>query len=465
MIRNMARIIKVVNVDKDAGLGQNASTTFLDALTKLLAEAISGTQLPSMVVSSRSIVLKPNWVKEYHPRYQEGWRWVITEPTVIVALVVVLRTVLRFSGQITILDAPQTDSSFERIMELCEFDRRFREAGLRLGVDATVLDIRKEEWTNESGVIVSRRGLPGDPLGYVAFDLGEGSEFFGHWGQGRYYGADYDSRELNSHHSGGRHEYLISRSVLEADLIISIPKLKTHKKAGVTGALKNLVGVNGDKNWLPHHTEPSWCLSGDERPDNGMFSRLERLATNSVRGLLLRSPALNRLAHRQLRGSAIAVLGDNSQVVRSGNWWGNDTTWRMCLDLNKVVAYGNSDGTLRQPLLKNAKPHFALVDALIAGEGNGPMDPDPVTCGCLILASEPAVADAVGAVIMGFCPEKIPIIRQAFSCRMYPLSATTLDEIVVESNEPSWNGPLLEIEQTSLFRFKPHSGWVGHIER
>ena len=51
----------------------------------------------------------------------------------------------------------------------------------------------------------------------------------------------------------GRNEYLLSETVLSADLVVNLPKLKTHKKTGVTLALKNLVGINGDKNLLPHH--------------------------------------------------------------------------------------------------------------------------------------------------------------------------------------------------------------------
>src|SRR5574340_1263944 len=51
----------------------------------------------------------------------------------------------------------------------------------------------------------------------------------------------------------GRHCYLVARDVIDAGLIISLPKLKTHKKACGTGALKNLVGSNGNKEYLPHY--------------------------------------------------------------------------------------------------------------------------------------------------------------------------------------------------------------------
>jgi uncharacterized protein (DUF362 family) len=45
----------------------------------------------------------------------------------------------------------------------------------------------------------------------------------------------------------------IDRSVLEADVIINIPKLKTHQQLGFTGAIKNTFGcVNSKRKTLMH---------------------------------------------------------------------------------------------------------------------------------------------------------------------------------------------------------------------
>ena len=49
-----------------------------------------------------------------------------------------------------------------------------------------------------------------------------------------------------------------------ADVVINLPKLKTHKKTGVTISLKNMVGINGYRNCLPHHTIGTPDASGDE---------------------------------------------------------------------------------------------------------------------------------------------------------------------------------------------------------
>lgn len=62
-------------------------------------------------------------------------------------------------------------------------------------------------------------------------------------------------------HHVGVHQYLLAKAVLEADVVINLPKLKTHKKAGVTCALKNLIGIHGNKEYSPHHRV------GDPRPE------------------------------------------------------------------------------------------------------------------------------------------------------------------------------------------------------
>src|SRR5205823_2914941 len=73
----------------------------------------------------------------------------------------------------------------------------------------------------------------------------------------------YDPRLMAAHHRTGKHEYLVSRKVFDADLLINLPKMKTHIKAGLTGALKNLIGINGHKEFLPHHIRGSSESGGD----------------------------------------------------------------------------------------------------------------------------------------------------------------------------------------------------------
>lgn len=417
-----------------------------------------------LIHPGETVLLKPNLVKESHPRDPGGWQYILTHGSVIRAIADFVWKALEGRGRIIVADGPHTDSSFDAIVRVLGLDT-IRDFYRAYGLTFDLIDLRQYEWTTRDGVVVNRRQRTGDPLGYVAFDLGESSEFANHGGNGRYIGADYDTRELNRHHSGGHHEYLVARSAIECDVVFSLPKLKTHKKAGVTISLKNLVGINGDRNWLPHFTEGDPSNGGDEHPHPNLRHRSERVLVPFFYRLSRTLPALGPWLHRQARRTGRHFFGDTEQVVRSGNWWGNDTVWRMCLDLNKIVLYGNKDGTLRAGSPKNRKRHYALVDGIIAGEGRGPMNPDPVTTGVVLFGVHPASVDAACSYLMGFDPERIPIVRQAFRCRDHPLADWDWRSVRLVGNNPDWNGPLADIPDEVTFHFEPHFGWKGEIER
>jgi uncharacterized protein (DUF362 family) len=418
--------------------------------------------LARFISPGQTVLIKPNLVKESHPRDPSGWTYTITSGGLIAAVAAHVATALEGRGSIIIADGPQTDASFDTICQLLrlrDLERSYASRELRFGL----VDLRREEWTARDGVIVSRRKLRGDPQGYVRFDLGDSSELHNHSGAGMYYGADYDSAELNSHHSGGRHEYLISGTAILADVVISMPKLKTHKKAGITASLKNLVGINGDKNWLPHHTEG---MHGDECPSPGAGKhRLEREIVGRLQRLSLSVPGIGSFIHRVARAAGRHVFGDTEEVIRSGNWYGNDTIWRTCLDLNKLLAYGNPDGTLREPIPQNRKTHLVVVDGILAGQGRGPLNPDPVEAGVVLFGTNPASVDAACAILMGFDPDLIPIVKNAFHTQTYPLAEWDWRDVRMVSNRPEWNGLLSAIDPESTFHFEPHFGWKGHIER
>ena len=420
--------------------------------------------LEELIREGETVLLKPNLVKEYHPRDPQGWRYVLTHGSIIRAVADYVFKAVGSGGTVIIADAPQTDSSFDKIRDILGLNT-IQEFYQRQGFDCRLVDLRKEEWREKDGVIVSRRKLDGDPCGYVSFDLADDSEFVGHAGGGNYYGADYDAGEVNRHHSGGRHEYMIAGTAIEADVIFSLPKLKTHKKAGITVSLKNLIGVNGDKNWLPHHTEAGDCQPGDEHPCPGAKHKAERAIVQRLRYVALRIPWLGPQLFRLSKMVGRRVFGDTESVIRSGNWWGNDTIWRTCLDLNKIVMYGNTDGTLRSGGHRDRKRHFVLADGIIAGEGRGPLNPDPVSAGVVVFGTNPASVDAACACLMGFDVEKISIVRQAFSCRSYPLVDWDWQDVRLVSHCERWCGLLPEISKESTLHFEPHFGWKGHIER
>jgi len=419
--------------------------------------------LRGLVRPGDTVLLKPNLVKESHPRDPEGWKYMLTHGSIIRAVADYVWRALEGTGLIILADGPQTDSSFHKIVRILQLDV-LSQFYSEHGVPFKLIDLRKEQWLTKDEVVVKRQLLPGDPQGYVAFDLADRSEFIGHRGPGRYYGADYETDQVNQHHDGQHNEYLVSRSAIECDVFFNLPKLKTHKKAGITVNLKNLVGINGDKNWLPHYTEGNPRDGGDQFPEPCFAHSFEGKSVRLFRRLSLSFAGAGPWVHRQAKKVGRRIFGRTEEVMRSGNWYGNDTVWRMCLDLNKIAMYGNGDGSFRQPQVSSRKRHYCLVDGIVAGQAAGPLDPDPVPCGMIAFGLEPAIVDTVCAYLMGFDPRKIPIISHAFHSRYFPLTSYSPSDIHCVSNRDAWSKALMHISPEDTFHFEPHFGWKDHIE-
>jgi hypothetical protein len=238
---------------------------------------------------------------------------------------------------------------------------------------------------------------------------------------------------------------------------VNLPKLKTHKKTGLTCSLKNLVGINGDKNWLPHHTHGSPVDGGDEFPDATASARFERFTKGVGHRLALSMPKAGTWMYRKARNVGKRVLGDSTTVVRNGNWQGNDTCWRMALDLNRGLLFGNVDGTWREA--GYAKHYVSIVDGIIGGEGNGPLAPEPVSSRVLIGGASPAAVDAVAARLMGFDPQSLPIVARAFDGVRWPISDRPLAELVVRDERVGQTIGVAEVQPAVIGGFEPHFGW------
>jgi uncharacterized protein (DUF362 family) len=406
-------------------------------------------------------VLKPNWVKEHDERRPgpNAWEHVVTHPRVIDAVARWVAQRLEGRGSVTVCDAPQTDSSFEALSRYCGLEalancwRRDYP-----GVEFHLLDLRPEAWDSVDGVTVRRHALPGDPRGQTLVRLDDASEFVGYSGQGRLYGASYDMAETNARHQGTRHEYLLCRTPMDADVFINMPKLKTHKKVGLTCALKNLVGINANKNWLPHHTEGTPDQGGDQFPAATRRARWEHAWMGTAKRWLRHRPGVSRLFIPVKRVGRL-FFGDTQRVVRSGNWHGNDTCWRMVLDLNKCLCFFDGAGLPRHRPLR----YLAVVDGIIGGEGNGPMAPDPKPCGVVLSGTHPVAVDWVAAELMGFDWQRLRLLRHAAAMRALNCTSFEPGAVEIRSDRAAWAGRLHDVRET--LHFRPHFGWVGAIER
>lgn len=372
--------------------------------------------LSAFIAEGAAVVLKPNWVLHANES-GAGLECLVTHPSVIEA--VLHYVALARPGKVVLGDAPLQGCdlpALHRAQDMETLCERFRRRGLPL----SLCDFR-------------RTLLPGGRLGnarleerrgeehYVLFDLKDESLLDAlQPGGGGFRVTMYNPDLLQRTHAPGRHRYLVAREVIEADVVLSLPKLKTHKKACLTGALKNLVGINGNKEYLPHHRKGSPATGGD---CYGQRSRLKALAEDLLDAANRRRPGrlqalLARSALYALRGAAL--LGAEGDI--EGGWHGNDTVWRTCLDLQRVLRYGRADGTLAPGDVPQRRV-LSLTDAIVAGEGEGPLGNTPVAAGFLTFAESAAAADFVHARLLGLDPRRIPLVRQAFSVFPHPLTS------------------------------------------
>lgn len=408
------------------------------------------------------VLLKPNFVREYRESSPDHGDCLVTHGAIIRAVTDYVFIALGGRGRIIVADAPQNDADFAAIRRICGLDQLQDFYRRRADFEIETFDLRPERADKIDGVIVGHRKLEGDPAGYVKVNLGERSAFteINHLCH-RLYGSEYDTAELRSHQHDDVHEYLICKSVLDADVLISLPKLKTHKKVGLTVNMKNMVGINGNKNWLPHHREGTPAQGGDQFADNGLKHTVERKTMEQFKRWF---PLLGPLRHvlaQPAKSFGKLVFGDTSNgTIRSGNWHGNDTTWRMVLDLNRIMLYSDASGVLHDAPQRR---FFSVVDGIVAGEGNGPLDATPKRIGVVAAGANPVAVDLTCASLMGFNFRRIPALARAFESHMLPLAVFGSQDVVVRARAQSAERPLAEWEFPAA-PFEPHFGWKGNVE-
>lgn len=395
------------------------------------------------------IVIKPNWVLHANEG-PGGTDALITHASV-------LRPIIDYAlkakpASLIIGDAPVQVCDFPRLLAL-GFDAVIDHVRAA-GADIRVKDFRRTVAVRSPGTLQVRNEVR--PVeDYVLVDLGKQSLL-------EPIAADYKKFRvtmynpdlLPDNHRPGRHRYLVARDILEADLVINAPKLKTHMKAGVTLALKNLVGINGSKEFLPHHRKGAANRGGDNYEKATMPKWLLENLLDWFNRHHLDKPGFygrgTKLAYKLLWLDKVRGLPVNVE----GGWHGNDTVWRMCLDLNKVLLYADAAGQL-QDTPQRATLH--LTDGIIAGEGEGPLRPDPVPLGVLVAGLNPAAHDWVTTSLMGLDPAQIAINRHAFDAGENGLASFGPEAVTVREST-------LAGASQATRPFKPAAGWTGTCE-
>jgi len=327
----------------------------LSELTEKLGYNFSDFIKPGMTV-----FIKPNWVasrwRESAP-HKDTLYSVITHPGVIEAVADKVVQALNGSGKIIIGDNPSLDADFEELMRFTGI----RKLITKYDVPCEILDLRPLVCKDlkDYGMKSKMVPQPGDPQGKVEINLGRES-LLCDMNPTLFRGVfDDDRGDTAASHTGDTQLYTFSKSLYDADVYISIPKLKTHHKVGTTLNLKGLVGSVTEKNQLVHWRIGSPETGGDEYPD-----------------------------------TASLEAAKNVKITHRGAHPGNDTIWRMVADLYKAM-------------LKKERRYFSVTDGIIAGEGQGPFCPTSKQANCLIAGDNLLAVDIAASRFMGFNPKKI----------------------------------------------------------
>jgi uncharacterized protein (DUF362 family) len=220
--------------------------------------------------------------------------------------------------------------------------------------------------------------------------------------------SDYNPDRTSQFHRAGEHRYVINRAILDSDVILSVPKLKTHEKVGITVGLKGLVGSVGHKDCLAHHRFGPPSINGDEYPESSRVRvLLSRFHDHVYRH---RYPAFLRPLFETLDRTARRIVRRIFGRVQAGAWHGNDTAWRMTLDLARITRFADARGAMTETTQRR---HLVLIDGVIGGEGNGPLSPRPVAAHTLIFSDNLVAGDAAACQLMGYRAEAIPVLNGA----------------------------------------------------
>ncbi len=344
---------------------EHADNYRLDTVKETLKKCFQDLGMPienpfaEIIKPGDKVFIKPNWVASKWREscdHKDSLYCVITHPSIIEAVADFVDMALKGSGEIIIGDNPSIDADFSELMSFTEIKRLEQ----KYSVKTTILDLRPlvcDDLKNygKKNLMVKQAG---DPNGMVEVNLGKESLLYG-IDPTRFRGVFDEREETIASHTADTQLYTFARTLYEADVYISIPKMKTHQKVGATLNLKGLVGTISNKNQLVHWQVGYPEIHGDEYPSKETWE-----------------------------------VGQVAKVKHRGAWPGNDTIWRMVVDLYKGM-------------LKKKRKYFSVVDGIVGGEGQGPFCPTSKFSNTIIMGEDLFEVDCVTARYMGFDPRRI----------------------------------------------------------
>lgn len=440
---------------------------FTHAATRIAPLVLDQLRPLAPACSPRRIVIKPNWVlHETDSAFPISA--LVTDARVIEATVDACLKVFPNAESILVGDCPLQSADWPLLCRQSGLEPVIERVAKTSSGRVVFRDLRREVFRlDENNFLTPSDTERGDPRGYREVELGGRSHLEAISSQSDKFAVnDYSASVTRSNHRPGSHRYFVSQSVLDADLFINLPKWKSHQKSGITCALKNLVGINGDKAYLPHFRRgaPKW--GGDEYRDKNRWLYFAQTALREK--FQKRSGAAYRLLKpgwewlKKIRGIETryekSSQSSKTFYIAGGAWPGNETIWRMIYDLNLVIRHADANGHLQPAPQRN---YFCIVDGLVSGEGNGPLQPLPRATDWLVFGDDPFAIDAALASFMGFQLEKVPVIARRKQFAGTDWGRFELGELSVLLD----GKPVHPLDSQINFHFAPPPGWKDYVER
>ncbi len=267
--------------------------------------------------------------------------------------------------------------------------------------------------------------------------------------------SDYNPDRLESFHQGTSHHYQVHRLIVESDVVLSLSTLKTHEKVGVTCGIKGFVGTVTYKDCLAHHRQGTPATGGDELPTSLRFlTPVSRFSDWVYR----HDPMYPLLPVLQVADRSVKRVLRRLGVRLAGSWSGNDTAWRMAIDLARIAYYADRTGKMNDG---PQRVHLSFIDGIVGGEKDGPLAPDAVDSGTVLFTDDVVLGDRLACRLMGYDPERLPIAREAAKSFRYPIASNSRDRPTIWYN----GAKRFEGEVTSALgrQFVAPRGWRHHL--
>ena len=411
--------------------------------------------LGSYVHPGDTVLIRPNLVLHFNS-CGGGTDCLYTNPSLVAAMIDYVLIALKGKGKITVGDAP---------LQECVFDTLVEDSGYQLlvdyyckkNIDISLVDYRNVKTEERNGLyyLQTDKGNGG-----IVVRLDDDSAFssISREQLKKLRITNYDPRILQRHHYGNVHEYKVAEEVLNADVIINMPKPKTHRKAGVTIALKNLVGINANKEFLPHHMVGSFEEGGDAYLKKNQYLEMANNVLD-IKNILVNEGEME-----------LAALADKlyeklkkkkaDEKYWEGSWYGNDTIWRTIYDLNSILFYADKRGKIQQ---EQQRRMFIVGDMVVSGEKEGPLEPTPVYPHLIAMGDDPVLFDMTICSLMGFNYRDIPSINMpGMDEKKYRLTCGGMPRLL--SNNEYWDArDLDDIRENYSLKFQPSRGWMSKL--